>query len=283
MASQRKRITITIRRDLLQALDKMIDHQKVRNRSHAVETLLSRSLQSKVTQAVILASGEGVNMRPFTYEIPKPLIPVNGRPLLEHTIERLRSHGIANMVITVSHLAKRIQDHFGNGSKFGVDITYAHEPKPSGTAGALLAAKPHLSGGSFLALYADVLFDMDVNGLLTNHHANKAAAGTIAVTSVADPSAYGAVKLVGNRVVEFSEKPVISDETSRLVFAGLAAFDSAVFNFFPAKRRGQLSLENHVFPQLIREARLFAYPFAGQWFDVSTPEAYNQALHHWKG
>jgi len=282
MSNQRKRVTITIREDLLQGLDKMIDHQGVRNRSHAIEVLLTRSLQTKTTQAVILASGEGVKMRPFTYEVPKPLIPVNGKPILEHTIELLRSHGVTNIIMTVSHLADRIEKHFGDGSKFGVSITYVHEKKPTGTGGALLAAQKKLNSSPFLMIYADLLLEFNVNDLLQAHRATKAAAGTIALTSVADPSAFGAVKLHGTRVVEFSEKPVISDATSRLVFAGMAAFDSAVFNFLPKKSRGILSLENDVFPKLIADGRLHGFPFEGQWFDVSTPEVYEQVLKQWK-
>src|SRR3990167_8555392 len=142
--SQRERVTITIRQDLLRALDNTIDHQRVRNRSHALEVVLSRALDTETKQAVILASGEGVKMRPFTYEIPKPLIPVNGRPLLEYGLKLLREHGINDVVITVSHLAQKIQDHFGDGSSLGLKITYAKERRPSGTGGALQATKQNI-------------------------------------------------------------------------------------------------------------------------------------------
>lgn len=280
--SQRERITITIRKDLLRRLDQTIDHQRIRNRSHAFEVLLSRVLGNDIRQAVILASGMGVNMRPFTYEIPKPLIPVSGKPLLEHTIDLLRNNGITNIIITVSHLGNKIKDHFGDGSKFGVSIRYVEEKKPTGTAGALQAAQGALDDGPFLMMYADVLQDLDISEFLQAHQNVKAAMGTIALTSVADPSAYGAVKLRGTRVVEFSEKPTISSDVSRMVFAGIAAFDTTVFTLIPKVRGKQLSLEQDVFPQLIEEGRLYGYPFEGQWFDVSTPESYDLALKHWK-
>lgn len=281
MAAPRERVTITIREDLLRGLDRLIDHQKIRNRSHAIEFLLTHALSPKASQAVILASGEGVNMRPFTYEIPKPLIPVGGRPLLEHSIATLRQAGLTDIIITVSHLADRIQQHFGSGEKFGVRITYAHEKKPSGTAGALLAAKPYLSGDPFIVLYGDVLLELDFADLLHAHRDTKAAIGTLALTSVADPSAYGAVKMRGSRIVSFSEKPEIDPTVSRLVFAGAAALSPAVFQFFPS-RKPELSLEHDVFPNLISEGRLFGYPFEGQWFDVSTPEVYERVLQQWK-
>ncbi len=279
--AQRERITITIRKDLLRSLDNTIDYERIRNRSHAFEVLLSRTFEHETRQAVILASGEGVNMRPFTYEIPKPLIPVNSRPLLEHVIDLLRQHEITNIVITISHLGAKIKNHFKDGSQFGVSIRYAEEKKPSGTGGALLAARPLLDDNQFLVVYGDVLLDLDLTEFLQAHQNQKAAVGTIALTSVADPSAYGAVKLRGTRVVEFSEKPVISSDVSRLVFAGVAGFDSTVFDFFP-KRSKQLSLEQHIFPDLIQQGRLFGYPFEGQWFDVSTPEVYERVLKHWK-
>ncbi|MEX0649382.1 MAG: sugar phosphate nucleotidyltransferase [Candidatus Andersenbacteria bacterium] len=280
--SQRERITITVRKDLLRRLDRTIDHQRIRNRSHAFEVLLARILGNDIHQAVILASGVGVKMRPFTYEIPKPLIPVSGQPLLEHTIELLRDHGIRNIVLTVSHLADKIQQHFGDGSKFGVSIRYVQEKRPTGTAGALQAAQKKLDEGPFLMMYGDVLLNLDLTDFLQAHQNTRAAVGTIALTSVADPSAYGAVKLRGTRVVEFSEKPVISSDVSRLVFAGAAAFDPSVFTFLPKGKKKATSLERDIFPQLIEEGRLYGYPFEGQWFDVSTPEVYEQVLKHWK-
>lgn len=280
--SQRERITITIRSDLLRSLDQTIDHQRIRNRSHALEVVLSRLLQTETTQAVILASGQGINMRPFTYEIPKPLIPVNGRPLLEYSIALLRQHGITDITITVSHLANKIIDHFGDGSAFGVRIRYVREKKVSGTGGALLAAQKNLSSSAFIVMYGDVLLDLDLTEFLQAHKAGKAAAGTLALTSVADPSAFGAVKMRGTRIVEFSEKPAIDSTVSRLVFAGIGAFTPAVFNFFPKKAAGTLSLEHDVFPALIGQGRLYGYPFEGQWFDVSTPDAYERVLQQWQ-
>lgn len=279
--AQRERVTVTIRDDLLRGLDRMIDHQRIRNRSHALEMVLSRTLDTEARQAIILASGEGVNMRPFTYEIPKPLIPVNGRPLLEYGITLLQQHGIREIIITVSHLAAKIKEYFGDGSRFGVHITYVEERRLSGTGGALRAAQPYVADAPFLLLYGDVLLNLDVTELLQSHQHMKAAIGTLALTSVADPSAYGAVKLRGTRVVEFSEKPVISSDVSRLVFAGCAAFDVSVFSFL-GKKRGELSLERDVFPELIDQGRLYGYPFEGQWFDVSTPEVYEQVLKHWQ-
>ena len=123
----RDRLTITLRKDILEKLDNLIDGVTLRNRSHAIESILERSLMPQVTQAVILAGGVGVNMRPFTYEIPKALIPVHGKPLVEYLIEELRDAGIRTIVMATGHLGDKIIDHFGNGSKFGVTIQYSQE------------------------------------------------------------------------------------------------------------------------------------------------------------
>lgn len=281
MPSHRDRITITIRRDLLRALDATIDGERIRNRSHGLELVLSRALDTGPRQAVILASGQGVKLRPFTYEIPKPLIPVRNQPLLEYGISLLWRHGIRNISITVSHLAEKIEQHFGDGSKFNVSITYVREPHPSGTGGALRAARRRLASAPFIVLYSDVLLDLDLTEFLQAHHDTPAAIGTIALASVADPSAFGAVKLRGNRIVAFAEKPNAAAEVSRLVFAGCAVFNPAVFTYL-RRARLPLSLEKDIFPQLIKHGRLYGYPFEGQWFDLSTPQVYERVLKEWQ-
>ena len=278
---QRHRITVTIRQDLLQGLDRMVDGHRIRNRSHALEVALGRSLDSSPQQAIILASGAGTHMRPFTYEIPKALIPVAGRPLLEHGLLLLKRYGITDIIITVSHLAEKVMEHFGDGAQLGLKITYIPEKKLTGTGGALRAAAEKVRMSPFLVLYSDVLLDLDISEFLHAHQKNQAAVGTIALTSVADPSTYGAVKLRGNRVVEFSEKPPVSHDVSRLVFAGCAAFDTTLFEFLP-KKKMPLSLEQDVFPELIRQGKLYGYPFEGRWFDVSTPEVYERVVRQWK-
>ena len=132
--THRKRITITIREDLLHALDSTIDYEHIRNRSHALESILAKNFTSSTKQAVILASGKGIKMRPFTYEIPKPLIPVNNKPLIEHGLSLLSKHGIKKIIITVSHLASKIQKELKDGSHLGLDISYIQEKNQLGQA-----------------------------------------------------------------------------------------------------------------------------------------------------
>lgn len=281
--ARRERVTITVREDLLRSLDRLVDNDKIRNRSHAVEYLLSRALGGGPTQAVILASGEGVKMRPFSYEIPKCLIPVQGKPILEHTIERLREHGFRDIIITVSHLAKKIEDYFGDGSKFGVTITYVHEKKLHGTGWSLKEASKHVKTDTFMLWYGDVLMDLDITELVQMHQSVNTAIATLVLSPVFDPSPYGAVKLRGSRIVDFEEKPTVSPSVSHLVFSGGAVFNRAIFDYLPTRTpKNGISLENTVFPQLIDQGVLHGYPIEGQWFDVSTPEIYEQVLKQWQ-
>lgn len=104
----RNRLTITLKKDLLPLIDEIIDGTRIRNRSHAIEYLLSQSLKPQTNKALILAAGRGVNMRPFTYEIPKTLIPVKGKPILEYSIEQLRESGLKDIYILVGHLGEKL-------------------------------------------------------------------------------------------------------------------------------------------------------------------------------
>ena len=131
-------------------------------------------------------------------------------------------------------------------------------------------------------MYGDVLLDADISDLLQVHQGANGSLATLALSSVADPSAYGAVRLRGNRVVEFREKPELEPGVSHLVFAGCAVLDRGVLNQMPKAGKKKISLEKDVFPKLVERGSVYGYPFAGQWFDVSTPEIYEQVLKSWK-
>lgn len=277
--SRRHRLTITLREDLLRSVDQVIDTAEIRNRSHAIEVLLQRALGHRVREAVVLAAGAGVRLRPLTYELPKALLPVRGRPLLSHTFELLRDHSIRDIVVVTGHLGDRIEREFGTGEAMGVRLRYVSQGRRGGTGGALLAARPLVRSNPFLCVYGDVLAEIDLGDMIRTHEATQALA-TIALTSVADPSAYGAVRLHGIRVTEFLEKPSKRLDVSRLVFAGISVLSDDVFANFPSGT--PVSLERDVFPILLRRQSLYGYPFEGAWFDVSTAATYERALKTWK-
>jgi len=124
MTDSRNRITITLKKKILKHVDEYIDGERIRNRSHAIEYILNKFFAPRITRAIILAGGQGVKMRPLTYEMPKGLIPIHERPVLEYIIDTLRYHNIRDIVISVGHHGDKIQKYFGNGSKFGVNISY---------------------------------------------------------------------------------------------------------------------------------------------------------------
>lgn len=277
---KRERLTITLRSDLLTQIDKKIDGVKIRNRSHAIEYYLTKSLGAKISKAFILAGGRGLKMRPFTYEMPKCMIPINNRPILEYSIELLRNNNIREIYIGIDYLGQKIKDYFGDGSKFGVKIYYFESKKPSGTAGTLRGAQNILKNDKFILLHGDVLADIDLMDMIDFAEEEKSVV-TMALTSIDDPSLYGSVRLRGANVVDFSEKPKNGHNVSRLVNAGIYILSPEIFKYIPEGKR-IVSLEKNVFPKLITERKIAGYHFAGQWFDVSTPKIYERALKEWK-
>lgn len=276
----RKPLTITMKKDLLRKVDSLVDGSTIRNRSHAIEYIISLHFKPKIKKALILAGGEGVKMRPFTYELPKTMLPVKGRPILEHIIELLRAEEIREIYVAIGKLGSKIKNHFGDGSKFGVKISYLEEKKGLGTGGALKKALSHFGSDSFLLFWSDVLIDIDL-GDLVNFHLEQSPLLTIALTSVSDPTDYGVVRLHRDTIVDFKEKPKQSKDLSHLVSAGVYVVDPQIAAYIPKKEYSMI--EKDVIPNLIREGKLRGYLFEGQWFDVGTPEIYQRAIKEWRG
>jgi len=276
---ERERLTITLRQDILEQLDRTIDGYKLRNRSHAIEYYLSRELGGKLTRAVILCGGKGLHLRPFTYELPKPMIPVKGRPLLEHIIDGLRDQGIRDIVLTIDYLGEKIEQHFGDGAKFGVKITYVRSPKPIGTAGSLRLAKDLLGDQPFLLVFGDVLTKIEYQDLIDFHTDHKKLV-TMALTSVEDPTDFSSVRLRGSKVVAFTEKPKTHAGTSRLISAGVFVMDPGVLEKIHI--HAPASLEREVFPGLIEDGDIFGFVFDSPWYEISAPESYERALKEWQ-
>lgn len=274
----RERLTITLKKEVLKRLDRAIDGDKIRNRSHAIEYYLNQSLSPSIDKALILAGGRGINMRPFTFEMPKTMIPVKDKPILEYTIERLRDAGIRNVLIHVGHLGEKIIKYFGDGTRFGVAIAYQSEKKEQGTAAPLRQAKKHFRNQPFLLHYGDVLAEINITDLI-DFHTSAGTAATMALTSRVDnPADFGVARVRGATIIEFSEKPH-GGSVSHLVNSGIYIFEPKVFTYIPTS--GYSMLEKDVIPKLVREGQLTGYVFSGRWFDISSPEQYEKALKAW--
>jgi len=272
----RDRLTITLRTDLLKRLDEIIDGVKIRNRSHAIEFLLSESLAPRITQAIILAGGRGVNMRPLTYEVPKPLIPVAGKPLIEYTIEMLREAGVREIILAVGHLGDKLKEAVGNGSKYGVTISYSEESKPLGTAGALRKASVFFQDKPFIVVNGDVLTELKISELSAFHQEDTYSA-TMALSTEPNTKGYGVALLRGEKIVKFLKQD--KKQTTQLINAGVYVMNADVLKYIP--KTGASDLED-VFEKLAVEGKLAGFPFDGKWFEVSTPENYERAIKQWK-
>jgi NDP-sugar pyrophosphorylase family protein len=275
---ERKPFTITMRKDLVDRIDSLVDGTKIRNRSHALEYVVASHFKPKIKRALILAGGEGIKMRPFTYELPKTMLPVKGRPILEHIIELLRSHDVRNICIGIGHLGEKIKDHFGDGSKFGVRINYLEEKKSCGTGGAIKKALPVMGSEPFLLIWGDVLIDIDLNDFI-EFHLEESSILTIALTSTSNPTDYGVVRMHGNNIVEYDEKPKKTHSMSHLVSAGVHIVDPLIVDYLPNK--SNFTIEHDVIGKLILQNKIKGYIFEGKWFDVGTPEIYHRAIKEW--
>lgn len=275
---ERNRLTITLKKDILRQLDEYIDGSRIRNRSHAIEYVLTKHFAPKIKKALILAGGKGLKMRPFTYEMPKTMIPVSGRPVLEYIIENLRRYDIRDLIISLGHQGQKIKQYFGDGAKFGVKISYLEQGKAeTGTAAPVLQAKKLLADNPFFVYYGDVLANLDLTDMIDFHLANNSLV-TMALTSVNRSSDWGVVRVQGNHIYSFLEKPDQRKDLSKVINAGIYIFEPSIFDYLA----GADKLEHDVFPKLVEQRKLFGYLFAGQWFDVGDPEIYQQAVKNWK-
>ncbi|MEK6968623.1 MAG: sugar phosphate nucleotidyltransferase [Nanoarchaeota archaeon] len=274
----KERVTLTLDKNLLKQVDAQVDGFKIKNRSHSVEILISAALGGdRPKKALILAGGKGTRLAPITQEIPKPLIPLQGKPLLEHTFDLLKKFGITDVIISIGYKKEKIKEQVGNGKAFGINVTYVEEDEALGTAGPVKLAAPYLTE-PFIVANADELKNIDIKDMFRFHKANNSTA-TLALTTVEDPSKYGAVVLRGNQITEFVEKPK-GESPSNLINAGFYILEPEILKYIPS---GHAMFETDVFPKLAKEGKLFGYSFGGQWFDTGTLERYEKAIKEWKG
>jgi NDP-sugar pyrophosphorylase family protein len=222
-------------------------------------------------KAFILAAGLGTRLRSLGLDVPKVMVPIGGKPLLEHHLELFKRQGIREFIVNLHYLPEKITGYFGDGSRFGVSITYSHEPELLGTAGAVKKMESELRSGPFIVFYGDNLVYVDFAPLLEFHRARQAEA-TVALFASPEPWTGGVVETDSNgRVLRFVEKPDRKQVSTNLISAGILVVESSVLDVIPA---GQFyDFGRDVFPKLLADRRpVYAMEPEAYIQDVGTPE-----------
>jgi mannose-1-phosphate guanylyltransferase len=227
-------------------------------------------------RAVVLVGGFGTRLRPLTYRTPKPMLPVGHRPMIEVVVDQLARGGVTDVVLALGFKPEPFREAFPDGRCAGVPLTYAVEPEPLDTAGAIrFAARFSGIDETFLVVNGDVLCDLDVRELVAFHR-RSGAEGTLHLTAVENPSAFGVVEIGEHGMVRrFVEKPAPGTEPSNLINAGTYVLEPAVLDRIPEGRK--VSVERETFPAMVAEGTLFALPTADYWLDTGQPRPYLQA------
>jgi mannose-1-phosphate guanylyltransferase len=230
-------------------------------------------------KAMILAGGMSTRLYPLTKALPKPLVPIAGEPNTAHVIRYLHSFGIDEIAINVHYHADQVIDCFRDGSAYDVTLSYLHEPRLSGSAGAVKGMEKFLCGDTFVVVGCDDLTDLRLDAVLEFHRRRHALA-TIALVRADDVTQYGVVVLDDRgRIVEFQEKPPQGTEKSNLVNTGIYVFEPEIFSRIP--RNTFWDFGKNVFPELQQaQAAFFGLEMPGAyWTDIGTPVEYRRATN----
>lgn len=223
----------------------------------------------KNVRAVILAGGRGTRLGPITDGMPKPLVPVAGKPVLSHILSLLASHGIRDAVVTLGYRAEDIRDYLDENGTEGIRLRIREEEKPLGTAGALRELAGFLSD-PFLVISGDAMTDFDLTAAL-GYHREHGGVGTILTSESDTPHEFGVIeKDETGKIVRFVEKPPRGLYASAEINAGVYILDKSVLSL--VKRDGETDFSRDLFPALL--GSLYACRLPGYWCDVGTPKSY---------
>ena len=227
-------------------------------------------------KAVVMAGGEGSRLRPLTIRRPKPMVPIAGKPVMEHILNLLKRHGITDVIVTVQYLASNIEDYFGNGSQMGMHITYSREDVPLGTAGSVKNAEEQLSDEPFLVISGDALTDYNLTDIIKYHEAKKSLA-TLTLAHVPNPLEYGVI--ITNEeghITQFLEKPSWGEVFSDTINTGIYVLDPQIFAYYEKDKPYDFSQE--LFPYMLRKGDpIYGYIASGYWCDVGNLSEYMRA------
>ena len=223
-------------------------------------------------KAIILAGGLGTRLRPLTDTTPKPLLPIKNKPIIEHAIDNFKKHGIIEIILSIGYQADKIKEYFGDGSKFGVNISYCVEDNPLGTGGAIKKAAEGINE-TFIVINGDNLSDVNWAEQIYFHKNNNAKI-TLGLFPVEDVTQFGIAKLEGNKIIEFIEKPTVEEAPTNLNNAGLYIMEPDILDMLP---EGKSSIERDCFEKLSQSGVVYAYKHNGQWYPTDNLEKYQKA------
>lgn len=229
---------------------------------HVIDQLITTpKLNNRV---IIMAGGMGTRLRPYTETCPKPMLTIRGKPLLHHIIDKAKMEGFSNFIITTHYLSHMIEDYFGNGAEFGVNISYTHEHEPLGTAGALSLITEKLDE-PFIVTNGDLVTDIGFSDILLFHKKN-AGIATMATRPYQISHPYGVVEINGSEVISFQEKPVYHS----MINAAVYVLEPDALDLLPIGEHCDMPtlLEKHKAEGKI----ISAYPIHESWIDVGRAE-----------
>lgn len=247
------RLTITIAPEIVAELDKLIDGKTIRNRSHAIESLVNQQLMGQISQAVILAGGSPA-------AIDRATTNVAGQPLLAHTINLLQSYGINHIFVITDQDPKTLAEIIDDARHIQI-IT---QPPGKGTAGALVAAAKHLSPSPIIVIHSDIFTDINLLDFI-RFHRDHGQEVTIAVKPKLNQREFGKAIMSGHRITRFLSRPDTSE--IGMVNMGVYVINPSIILSLP--KTTPLMLETDVFPQLAQQNQLAGYLFEGLWYDIA--------------
>lgn len=257
----KQRVSLTLEENLVERIDRKVQTGNYNNRSQAIETFLTEHLQQeRIETAVILCGG--------SEDEPECMIHVNGKPVLEHTIEHLEKAGIEQVILAVGSGHESITEHFGKGDTYDLSIEYVTEEEPLGTAGCLRRVNDMLTD-SFLLINGDVLCQVDIDDMATTHREDDVLT-TMALTTVQDISPYGVVRLKGDRIIGFTQKPDQADAPSNLINAGVYLMEPEVIDMLPSEEEKKRVNVEELFDKLAARDDLKGYVYEGNWQDLGS-------------
>jgi NDP-sugar pyrophosphorylase family protein len=231
-------------------------------------------------KAMVLAAGQGTRLRPVTDRMPKALVPLAGRPMIEYALLLLRHYGIREIIINLHHLGEQIENWLGDGQTLGLTIRYSKESELLDTGGGLLKAKPFLDDGSFIVINTDALIDLNLAEVMA-FHKDKNAAATLVLRPDDDADRYGSMDIDQRaRICRFlqtcaPDKP--AGATRKLMFSGVQILEPKVFDYMGALTQ-KFSTTRETYPKMLLAGEpLYGFCFEGFWQDLGTPQRIQQA------